>query len=38
MPNKGQSKSQLMKDFKDIRNTFNSRYVRLYGACDTKGF
>ncbi|VDC03344.1 unnamed protein product [Peniophora sp. CBMAI 1063] len=33
-----QSKTQLMKDFKDIRNTFNSRYVRLYGACDTKGF
>jgi exo-beta-1,3-glucanase (GH17 family) len=33
-----QSASQLMKDFKDIRNTFDSRYVRLYGACDKAGF
>jgi hypothetical protein len=34
----GQSKSQLQKDFADIRNNFNSRYVRLYGACDKPGF
>jgi exo-beta-1,3-glucanase (GH17 family) len=33
-----QSKSQLMKDFKDIRQTYNSRYIRLYGVCDIKGF
>lgn len=34
----GQSPDQLKKEFKDIRNHFNSRYVRLYGACDRKGF
>lgn len=33
-----QSKSQLQKDFADIRKTFNSRYVRLYGACDKDRF
>ncbi|KZP34335.1 glycoside hydrolase family 17 protein [Athelia psychrophila] len=33
-----QSKSQLTKDFKNIRNTFDGRYVRLYGACDKKGY
>ncbi|RPD78317.1 glycoside hydrolase family 17 protein [Lentinus tigrinus ALCF2SS1-7] len=33
-----QSKSQLQKEFADMRKTFNSRYVRLYGACDKKGF
>jgi hypothetical protein len=34
----GQSKSKLHKEFADIRKTFNSRYVRLYGACDKDGF
>lgn len=34
----GQGLPQLEKDFADIRNTFNSRYVRLYGACDREGF
>ncbi|KAF9558839.1 glycoside hydrolase [Agrocybe pediades] len=33
-----QSFTTLRKEFKDIRNTFNGRYVRLYGACDRKGF
>lgn len=33
-----QSRSQLQKEFADIRNTFHSRYVRLYGACDRDGF
>lgn len=33
-----QSLSQLKKEFQDIRKTFNGRYVRLYGACDRKGF
>ncbi|KAH7924625.1 hypothetical protein BV22DRAFT_1105363 [Leucogyrophana mollusca] len=33
-----QSASQLQKEFADIRNRFNSRYVRLYGACDKQGF
>ncbi|TFY83010.1 hypothetical protein EWM64_g1003 [Hericium alpestre] len=36
--NTGQSLQQLQKEFKDIRNNFPSRYVRLYGACDRKGF
>ena len=34
----GQSASQLQKEFKDIRETYNGRYVRLYGACDNAGF
>ncbi|KAI9442198.1 hypothetical protein H4582DRAFT_2054704 [Lactarius indigo] len=33
-----QSLSQLQKEFADMRNNFNSRYVRLYGACDREGF
>ncbi|CAL1707914.1 unnamed protein product [Somion occarium] len=33
-----QSASQLNREFADIRKTFNGRYVRLYGACDRKGF
>ncbi|TFK92046.1 glycoside hydrolase family 17 protein [Polyporus arcularius HHB13444] len=33
-----QSRAQLQKEFSDIRNHFQSRYVRLYGACDRKGF
>lgn len=33
-----QSKSKLTKEFKDIRNTFDGRYVRIYGACDRDGF
>lgn len=34
----GQSASQLQKEFKDIKETYGSRYVRLYGACDKDGF
>lgn len=37
-PSSGQSASQLKSDFKDIRTRFKGRYVRLYGACDNKGF
>jgi len=33
-----QSLSQLIAEFRDIRHHFNSRYVRLYGACDREGF
>ncbi|KAI0743869.1 glycoside hydrolase superfamily [Daedaleopsis nitida] len=33
-----QSRSQLQREFADIRNRFQSRYVRLYGACDRDGF
>jgi len=33
-----QSAKQLQREFSDIRNRFNSRYVRLYGACDRVGF
>jgi exo-beta-1,3-glucanase (GH17 family) len=33
-----QSLSQLQREFKDIKQTFQGRYVRLYGACDKKGF
>uniref|UniRef100_A0A0W0F7G8 Putative B-(1-6) glucan synthase n=1 Tax=Moniliophthora roreri TaxID=221103 RepID=A0A0W0F7G8_MONRR len=33
-----QSLSKLRTEFKDIRNTFSGRYVRLYGACDRSGF
>ncbi|TBU41684.1 glycoside hydrolase superfamily [Dichomitus squalens] len=33
-----QSPSTLDKDFANIRNNFNGRYIRLYGACDNKGF
>lgn len=34
----GQSPQQLIEEFRDIRYHFNSRYVRLYGACDREGF
>lgn len=34
----GQSAQQLVDEFRDIRYHFNSRYVRLYGACDREGF
>jgi len=34
----GQSASTLKSEFQDIRNRFNGRYVRLYGACDRNGF
>lgn len=34
----GQSRDQLNRDFKDIRKTFNGRYVRLYGFCDNSNF
>lgn len=33
-----QSLSQLQREFADIRNNFNGRYVRLYGGCDREGF
>ncbi|KIY69813.1 glycoside hydrolase family 17 protein [Cylindrobasidium torrendii FP15055 ss-10] len=33
-----QSRSTLNSEFKDIRETFDGRYVRLYGACDRTGF
>ncbi|KAF5393502.1 hypothetical protein D9757_000698 [Collybiopsis confluens] len=33
-----QSLEQLKQEFHDIRYHFNSRYVRLYGACDRDGF
>lgn len=33
-----QSLQQLQNDFANMRNTFHSRYVRLYGACDHEGF
>ncbi|KDR78677.1 hypothetical protein GALMADRAFT_1364959 [Galerina marginata CBS 339.88] len=33
-----QSLETLKKEFKDIRQTFKGRYVRLYGACDRTGF
>lgn len=34
----GPSLTQLKTDFSDMRKTFNTRYVRLYEACDNKGF
>lgn len=34
----GQSKSQLQKEFSDIRKNFNGRYIRLYGFCDNDGY
>ncbi|KIO09870.1 glycoside hydrolase family 17 protein [Pisolithus tinctorius Marx 270] len=33
-----QSLDQLKTEFADIRNNFDGRYVRLYGACDNPGF
>ncbi|TFK54069.1 hypothetical protein OE88DRAFT_1732786 [Heliocybe sulcata] len=33
-----QSRERLIEEFRDIRYHFNSRYVRLYGACDRDGF
>ncbi|KAJ3514326.1 hypothetical protein NLJ89_g2435 [Agrocybe chaxingu] len=36
--NAGQSQEQLRREFKDVRYHFNSRYVRLYGACNRDGF
>ncbi|KAJ7646423.1 hypothetical protein DFH06DRAFT_1332787 [Mycena polygramma] len=32
-----QSPSQLKTDFVKIRNTFNGRYVRMYGFCSKSG-
>ncbi|KAJ7650863.1 glycoside hydrolase superfamily [Roridomyces roridus] len=32
-----QSVNTLRTDFKNIRETFKGRYVRLYGACDNEG-
>ena len=34
----GQTRAQMNQDFYDIRHRFNSRYIRLYGACDREGF
>jgi hypothetical protein len=34
----GQSRSQLHTEFADIRNRYKGRYIRMYGACDRKGF
>ena len=34
----GPSLAQLQTDFANMRKTFNSRYVRLYGTCDNEGF
>lgn len=34
----GQSREQLNADFRDIRQKFNSRYIRLYGFCDNEGY
>ena len=34
----GQSFSGLKRDFMDIRQRFRGRYVRIYGACDKRGF
>ena len=34
----GPSLTQLQTDFSNMRKTFNSRYVRLYGVCDQEGF
>ena len=31
-----QSKSQLLSDFKKMRSTYNTRYVRMYGDCDNE--
>jgi len=33
-----QSASQLKKEFRDIKQRFNGRYVRLYGTCDKAGY
>ncbi|KAJ7162901.1 glycoside hydrolase superfamily [Mycena filopes] len=33
-----QRPAQLKKDFLQIRNKFNGRYIRMYGACDKEGF
>ncbi|KAH8828503.1 glycoside hydrolase superfamily [Flagelloscypha sp. PMI_526] len=33
-----QSLTQLTREFKDIKNRFNGRYVRLYGFCDKTGY
>lgn len=34
----GQGPKQLDEGFKDIRQNFHGRYVRLYGACDKHGY
>ncbi|KIY47143.1 glycoside hydrolase [Fistulina hepatica ATCC 64428] len=33
-----QSLEQLKSEFHNMRESFNARYVRLYGACDDNGF
>ncbi|KAK0212161.1 glycoside hydrolase superfamily [Desarmillaria ectypa] len=33
-----QDYNQLQNEFTDIRQRFNGRYVRIYGACDREGF
>ncbi|KDQ20406.1 glycoside hydrolase family 17 protein [Botryobasidium botryosum FD-172 SS1] len=32
------SQAQMKSDFTRMRKDFNARYVRIYSACDTKGF
>jgi hypothetical protein len=34
----GQSPAELKKDFGNIRTKYKGRYIRLYGACDKKGY
>jgi hypothetical protein len=34
----GPSLAQLKTEFSNMRKTFNTRYVRLYDACDDEGF
>ena len=33
-----QSPQQMLAEFTDARNTFGSRYIRMYGTCDNAGF
>lgn len=34
----GQDLNTLKKDFKNIRDKFDGRYVRLYGSCTQNGY
>ncbi len=34
----GQSLEVLKKEFSNIRNKYNGRYIRLYGACEQNGY
>ncbi|PFH45953.1 glycoside hydrolase family 17 protein [Amanita thiersii Skay4041] len=33
-----QSRAKMTAEFRDIRQRFRGRYVRIYGACDRRGF